>query len=71
MGNIFSKTLLIVVIIASFAIYVTEYSNWSAGAGMIAGELLMIAVYEFFGPYLGSLLDDMDKDRESEWAYIK
>lgn len=66
MWNIISKTLLIVVIIASFAIYVTGYSNWPAGAGMLAGELLMVAVYEFFGPYLGSLLDDMDKDRESK-----
>lgn len=66
MWNIISKTLLIVVIIASFAIYVAGYSNWSAGAGMLAGELLMVAVYEFFGPYLGSLLDDMDKHRESK-----
>lgn len=64
MWNIISKLLLIVVIISAFVIYVTEYSNWSAGAGMVAGELLMIAIYEFFGPYLRSLLDD--KDRESK-----
>lgn len=66
MWNIISKLLLIVVIITSFVIYVTEYSNWTVGAGMVAGELLMIAIYEFFGPYIRSLLDDMDKRRESE-----
>lgn len=66
MWNIISKLLLIVVIITSFVIYVTEYSNWPTGGAMLAGQLLMIAVYEFFGPYLGSLLNDMDKDRESE-----
>ena len=66
MWNIISKMLLIVVIITSFVIYVTEYSNWPAGGAMLAGELLMIAVYEFFGPYLRSLLDNMDKHRESE-----
>lgn len=66
MWNIISKLLLIVVIISAFAIYVTKYSNWSAGAGMIAGELLMIAVYEFFGPYLRSLLNNIDEHRESE-----
>ena len=59
MWNIISKMLLIVVIIASFVIYVTEYSNRPAGAAMLAGELLMIAVYEFFGPYLRSLLEDI------------
>ena len=58
--------LLIVVIIASFVIYVTEYSNWPAGGAMLAGQLLMIVVYEFFGPYLRSLLNDMDNHRESE-----
>lgn len=61
MWNIISKLLLIVVIISAFVIYVTEYSNWSAGDGMVAGELLMIAIYEFFGPYLRSLLDDKDR----------
>lgn len=66
MWNIISKLLLIVVIISAFVIYVTEYSNWQAGGAMLAGQLLMIAIYEFFGPYLGSLLNDMDKHRESK-----
>lgn len=66
MWNIISKTLLIMVIIASFSTYVIGYSNWSAGAAMIAGELLMIAVYEVFSPYLSSLITNMDKHRESK-----
>lgn len=66
MWNIISKILLIMVIIAAFGTYVVGYSNWSAGAGMIAGELLMIAVYEFISPYISSLINDIDKHRESK-----
>ena len=66
MWNIISKLLLIVVIISAFTMYVTGYSNWPTGGAMLAGQLLMIAIYEFFGPYLGSLLNDMVKDRESK-----
>lgn len=60
MWNFISKLLLIVTIIGAFCIYVSEYSNWSAGAGMFAGEVMMILIYEIFGPYLGRLLGKLN-----------
>ena len=66
MWNIISKTLLIIVIIVSFTIYVSRYSNWPTGGAMLAGQLLMIVVYEIFGPYVRSLLNEMDNHRESK-----
>jgi hypothetical protein len=66
MWNFISKVLLIVTIICAFCIYVSEYSNWSAGAGMFAGEVLMILIYEIFGPYLGRLLGKLDEVEDLE-----
>lgn len=66
MWNFISKTLLIVVIIVAFCIYVSAYSNWSAGAGMVAGQMLMIVIYFVFAPYLAGLLDKLNEVKDIE-----
>lgn len=66
MWNFISKFLLIVTIICAFCIYVSTYSNWSAGAGMFAGEVMMILIYEIFGPYLGRLLGKLNEAEDLE-----
>lgn len=61
MWNFISKALLIVTITISFCVYVSEYSNWSAGAGMLSGQILMIVIYYVFSPYLAGLLDKLNE----------
>lgn len=64
MWNFISKTLLIVTIIISFCIYVSGYSNWSTGAGMVSGQMLMIMIYYVFSPYLAGLLDKLNEVKD-------
>lgn len=66
MWNIISKSLLIATIIVAVGIYVSAYSNWSAAAGMLAGQLLMIVNYEIFAPYLAKLIDNYIENKESD-----